>query len=126
MQTQRPTAEEMTARLAAARREAEAAMRSTRAKLLEQIRAKGIEIIEAEYDGYGDSGNVNEITAGMGHELENAVICFVWDFAYDRHPGFENNEGGQGTLTWDIVADSITLSHGNNFVEIDHSYEEGL
>ena len=45
MQTQRPTAEEMTAHLAAARREAEAAMRSTRAKLLEQIRAKGIETI---------------------------------------------------------------------------------
>ncbi|WP_342672154.1 DUF6878 family protein, partial [Neptunicoccus sediminis] len=40
--------------------------------------------------------------------------------------GFENNEGGYGTLTWDIAADSITLDHADRYVECSHSYDEGL
>ena len=44
----------------AAERDAENA--ETRAVLLAQLRALGITEVTAEYEGYGDSGNVEDIT----------------------------------------------------------------
>ena len=111
----------------AAAREREAARQvEERAALLERLRAAGMTRIVAHYDGYGDSGDVSEITGGMDDDLEDAVSGFAWDFAYSRHPGFENGQGGQGVFTWDIEADSITLDHGDNYVEVDRTVEEGL
>ncbi len=124
--TDTTTTEEIRAGMAAAVRAATDAMRETRDELLGKLRAAGFTQIEATYDGYGDSGDVNEITDGMERDLERDVSSFVWDFAYSRHPGFENNQGGQGVLTWDIAADKITLDHGDNYVEIDYTFEEDL
>ncbi len=58
--------------------------------------------------------------------LVTAVGDFAWLLAYHHHPGFENNEGGYGTLTWDITGDSITLDHADRYVECSQSYDEGL
>lgn len=126
MQTGCKATDEINARMAAARLEEEAAQSARRVDLLGKLRAAGLTRIEARYDGYGDSGNVVDITGGMGNELEEAVSTFVWDFAYGRHPGFENSEGGQGTLTWDTASDRITLRHEDNYIEVDVTLEEDL
>ena len=126
METRKPTPEEIAARIETAKREAEVAMRTTRNELLERLRTAKIGKVEAQYDGYGDSGGVNQITGGMEDRLEEAVSSFVWDFAYGRHPGFENGEGGQGTLNWDITTDRITLDHGDNYIEVEQTREEDL
>jgi len=120
------TAEEIRAGMAAATQAAEDALRQTRNELLEKLRAAGFAEVEAQYDGYGDSGDVNQITGGMEDSLKEAVSSFVWDFAYSRHPGFENGEGGQGTLSWNIVTDKITLDHGDNYIEVEETHEEDL
>uniref|UniRef100_UPI003F5CF31B DUF6878 family protein n=3 Tax=Roseobacteraceae TaxID=2854170 RepID=UPI003F5CF31B len=58
--------------------------------------------------------------------LVTEVGDFAWSLAYHHHPGLENNEGGYGTLTWEITSDSITLDHADRYVECSHSYDEGL
>jgi len=59
-------------------------------------------------------------------DLTTKVGDFAWSVAYHQHPGFENNEGGYGTLTWDVGKDSITLDHADRYVECSHSHDEGL
>lgn len=111
--------------------EREAANTSARAELLPQLRALGVTEVVAEYEGYGDSGNVENLTVqpegiALPEDLARSVEDFAWSIAYHQHPGFENNEGGYGTLTWDIAADSITLDHADRYVECNHSHDEGL
>ncbi len=102
-----------------------------RAALLVQLRALGVTEVTAEYEGYGDSGNVEDITLqpsgiALPSELSSQLDDFAWAFAYQQHPGFENNEGGYGTLAWDLTKDSIDLDHADRFVESTHSYHAGL
>ncbi|WP_068117765.1 DUF6878 family protein [Tropicimonas marinistellae] len=111
--------------------EREAVNKAARGELLPQLRALGIAEIVAEYEGYGDSGNIEDVTvqpAGivLPNDLMTKLEDFAWSVAYHQHPGFENNEGGYGTLTWDIAADSITLDHADRHVECTHSHDEGL
>lgn len=112
-----------------AEREAESA--AARIELLSQLRALGVTEATAEYEGYGDSGNVEDISVQptettLEDDLKTKLENFAWSLAYHQHPGFEINEGGYGTLTWDISADSITLDHADRYVESTHSYSEGL
>jgi len=100
-----------------------------RARLLAELRALGATALEAEYDGYGDSGNVEAITTVPDLPKVDAVpglADFLWSVAYAEHPGFENNEGGGGTVTWDLVADRIDLDHFDNVVERVHSQSEDI
>lgn len=111
--------------------EREAANRAARGELLPLLRSLGIAQVTAEYEGYGDSGNIEDVTvqpAGIAlpEELCTKLGDFAWSVAYHQHPGFENNEGGYGTLTWDISADSIALDHADRYVECSHSHDEGL
>jgi len=113
----------------AAERDAENA--KTCAMMLVQLRALGVTEVTAEYEGYGDSGNVEFITLqpsgiALASELSSQLDEFAWAFAYQQHPGFENNEGGYGTLTWDLIKDGIDLDHADRFVDCTHSYHEGL
>jgi len=109
-----------------AKANADARMNDERASLLGRLRKVGLTLVEARYSGYGDSGDVDDITDGMDHDLQQAVSLFVWDFAYSRHPGFENGEGGQGVFMWNIEADSIALDHGDNYIEIQETFEDEL
>ena len=103
----------------------------TRAALLTELRALGATCIKVQYEGYGDSGNVEEIvvtpgTIALTDELRRRVEDFGWDFAYALSPGFENNEGGYGELTWALEADKIDVSHSNRYIETNTTEHEGL
>ena len=102
-----------------------------RADLLRACRATGATAVEATYDGYGDSGNIEDLAfvptrivplGATGTRLAD----FLWQMAYDRHPGFENNEGGYGEVRWDLEADTISIDHAERYVEVSHTYSEGL
>jgi hypothetical protein len=103
----------------------------TRTALLTELRALGVRSIEVQYEGYGDSGNVEDVvvspdTITLTEDLRRRVEDFGWDFAYALSPGFENNEGGYGELTWAIEADKINVSHSNRYIETDTTEHEGL
>ncbi len=94
------------------------------------LRAQGVTRIKARYDGYGDSGNVEEIAvtpeAADVSAVETRLTDFVWGVAYDLHPGFENNDGGEGTLRWDVTADRIDVDHANMIMERDDYQHEDV
>ena len=103
----------------------------TRAALLVELRALGVTSIEMQYEGYGDSGNVEEVlvspdTITLTEEMRRRVEDFGWDFAYALSPGFENNEGGYGELTWALATDKIDVSHSNRYIETNTTEHEGL
>jgi hypothetical protein len=72
--------------------------------------------VHAEYSGYGDSGDIEDISVELPQLRD-----FLWSLAYDLNPGFENDDGGQGTIYWDLETDVITVDHGNNYVQTDHT-----
>lgn len=106
-------------------------MRATRFFLLRRLRMAGVTEVVCTYDAYADSGNWEDVTLDCGRitppeDLRDALGDFAWDVAYHHHPGFENNEGGYGEMTWDIIADAISLDHADRFVDTSHSYHEGI
>ncbi|WBU62329.1 DUF6878 family protein [Paracoccus albus] len=103
----------------------------TRAALLTELRALGVTGLKVQYEGYGDSGNVEDVvvtpdTVTLKEELRRRVEDFGWDFAYALSPGFENNEGGYGELSWSLEADKIDVSHSNRFIASETTEHEGL
>ena len=103
----------------------------TRAALLSELRALGVTSIEVQYEGYGDSGNIEDVvvtpdTISLSEELRRRVEDFGWDFAYALCPGFENNEGGYGELTWVLATDNIDVSHSNRYIATNTTEHEGL
>jgi len=116
--------------IAAQKRDAEERVK-TRANLLVELRALGVILIEIQYEGYGDAGNVEDATPApstikLAYDLNLRVETFGWDFAYALNPGFENNEGGYGSLEWNIETDKINVCHSNRYVESDTTDYEDL
>ena len=116
--------------LEAQRRAAEQRV-ETRAALLTELRGLGVTGLDVQYEGYGDSGNVEEVvvtpdTITLTEELRRRVEDFGWDFAYALSPGFENNEGGYGELTWVLATDNIDVSHSNRYIATNTTEHEGL
>lgn len=110
----------------------------SRPMLLNLLRVMNVTQVEANYSGYGDSGNVDYLATTppidmnftihtlphpwkegetMNQTLDFALRELFWRLAYDNNPGFENNDGGQGEVVWDVVNDKITLDHSYNVVE---------
>ena len=150
------------ARIEQDRRERASRTRETRAAVLVFLRDAGIEQVEATYDAYGDSGNIETVTllpallvqaaseaagavpcataatsqgeAGLDApkevwitaEQERQISDLLWDVVYDLHPGFENNDGAYGEISWDIRADSITIEHAERFTDTNHFTHEGV
>ena len=96
-------------------RKAKQTRQRERIELRDLLRTKGVERVEAGYDGYGDSGNVNHVTVSPTDvevkELATRLADFIWAIAYNLNPGFEIDDGGEGTLTWDIGKDRIDVNH---------------
>ena len=121
--------EALNAKWKAEREKAREKLNAERAGLLKALREKGVEEIEACYDGYADSGNVQGIevtpdSVKLG-DLEARLADFVWGIAYNLHPGFEINDGGEGTLTWDVESDRINVDHADFYTaRNEYSHED--
>jgi len=97
-------------------------------------------VIQGEYTGAGDSWDGATFTLygqeeGMATldgvmqlELHNDVLQALEDFlsewVSDEHPGWENNDGGFGTMTIDLIKRSITLEHNERYTtsEVEGNY----
>lgn len=108
--------------------------------------AAGITEVEVTFDGYGDSGQVEDIAARSGDaeaslpEVEVAVACptcgsthvetrrmslaaaleyLVYDCLAEAHPGWENSDGAFGSFTFDVAARTIILDHNDRYVAVE-------
>ncbi|QGY80789.1 DUF6878 family protein [Sphingorhabdus lacus] len=114
-----------------------------KAVLLPQLAAHGILTVEIRFDGYGDSGAIEEISffGANGKVMECPdvdVACkgkdavklasLLEDFAYEalerHHGGWEINEGAFGELLIDVADASFQLDCNLRFISHDsHSTE---
>ncbi len=141
----------------AARQAERAAQADTRLQhlkqaLIPQLRLAGIASIEIRFDGYGDSGAIEEIecrdaagqvlacpeisvavapdddAAAAGEskqETLNGALESLGYLALERHhPGWEINDGASGSLTIDVAEASFTLECSLRYTGYeDHSTE---
>lgn len=121
-----------------------------RAALFDALERHGVETVTMSFDGYGDSGQIDDIcvTAGTPHDLAAieieqkkadwhnetvetvtaALRTVIEDFGYavleDTHCGWENNDGGYGEFVFDVGARTITLDFYERYVSTENHWHE--
>jgi hypothetical protein len=96
-----------------------------RGELADKLRKLGVETVTAEYNGHGDDGQIETPEFGSSivpHETASAVEYLFYELLEELYSGWENNEGGFGTFSWDVKADKIDLVHNTCFES--HETEE--
>ena len=110
----------------------------------------GIHRVTVDYDGSGDSGQIENVEAwnapnermpfpsGVlvplvsnspdhpfpGQNLAAAVESIAWDYLDHLYYGWENNDGAFGTFVFDVPDRTITLEHRARFTDVDISTYE--
>jgi hypothetical protein len=101
------------------------ALATLQTEIFPRLRKWGVAKLVAEYSGYGDDGAINSlgyfdqqnqpvnmdlVRAASDPEIQNLLYELLPD-------GFEIGDGGQGDLTVDVDAGTVTLEHGENYTE---------
>ena len=73
--------------------------------------------LEISYEGGGDSGQINDYgDTDHGSIRINSDIEYVgYEVIAIHYSGWENNEGGDGRITFDFENKTVTLHHTENF-----------
>lgn len=127
---------------------ADAIRPANKAALFGALATAGITSVAVEFDGCGDSGQIESIDAksgGADAELLDATVVIatrgwrdtdptersmsireaVEHMAYDclarEHGGWEINAGAFGTFTFDVADRSITLEFNQRFEDVESS-----
>ena len=102
--------------------------------------AAGIHRVTVDYDGSGDSGQIDVIEGwdanderiplpmeaklhlptdpGQPVSLESAVEDLAWNYLESLYGGWENNDGACGIFVFDVPAQTITLEHNERFTDV--------
>jgi hypothetical protein len=122
---------------------------SSKTALFDAFAAVGITSVEVSFDGCGDSGQIEDITAYVGSTvvvlgstpmqfpkadsfppplaagtLRDAIENFCFDLLEMTHPGWEINDGSSGHFTFDVGKRLITLSGDTRYIEYEYFEEE--
>ena len=114
-----------------------------KAILFAALAKAGIHRVTINYDGSGDSGQIESIEAWNAanqkiplpyevtiqasehpehpraeRKLEEAIEALAWEYLHDLHWGWENNDGAFGTFVLDVPARTITLEHNERYTEV--------
>jgi Family of unknown function (DUF6878) len=103
----------------------------------------GIHSVTVDYDGGGDSGQIESIEAwnptgdriplpsnrklllALGNpndpltemNLEAAIETLAWDYLEETHTGWEDNDGAFGTFSFYVPDRTITLKHDERYTD---------
>ena len=116
--------------------------------LFDALAAAGITTVIVNFDGCGDSGQIEMIEAKAGDDViplptvqieiasavwgsatidrqtqpvREAIETLVYDVLSQTHGGWENNDGACGDFTFDVAARTITLDYNERHMESDYS-----
>ena len=131
-----------------ARRAAEA-WPANKAALFDALARAGITSVIVNFDGYGDSGQIEQVEVRAGdataelpahqiefvdpvlgdpqkverstHTLSDAIETLVYAFLEQSHSGWEDNDGAYGDFTFDVGNRTITLDYNERYTESDYS-----
>jgi hypothetical protein len=114
---------------------------SAKRVILKVLRARAIATVTIAYDGEGDTGQIGDILACDAKQqpvdiegpvrlplypgipareydsLRAALDDFAWDLLAHFHAGFEDNDGGYGTITIDVPGRLIKLDHDDRIID---------
>jgi len=112
--------------------------------LFDALAAAGITIVTVSFDGYSDSGQIEEIVAKAGDEaaalpstqielsfpvwdsseierrvqsVTDAIETLTYSFLSRTHQGWEDGEGAYGDFTFDVATRTITLDYNERYTE---------
>jgi hypothetical protein len=124
------------------RERARAVLDGNKKALFDILAEHGITAIIVNFDGYGDSGQIEDITVQTGavtvelpderieifrpawdspdieretHTVREAIEALSYDFLAQTHCGWENNDGAYGDFTFDVTVGSITLDYNERY-----------
>ncbi len=110
--------------------------------LLSFLSAAGITRVMVNFDGCGDSGQIEDVAAFKGDDqvdipsetvelltlnygateptaqtfsADDAIEKLAYDLLHQKHSGWENNDGAYGEFTFDVSAGTITLDYNERF-----------
>ncbi len=117
----------------------------TKAAIFHALNAAGVTRVAIEFEGSGDSGQMEQATAFSGEEetvpfpkacieitrvdfnegkdtreevsLRDAIETIAYELLEQTHGGWENGEGGSGTFTFDVAGQSVTLDYDERYTE---------
>jgi hypothetical protein len=125
----------------------EQAKRAKRLPLMKAELIKALATIKAsraviQYDGCGDNGQIESVeafrangkavslntppfeltvegseTTGRYSSLRDALDDYAWELLAVTHDGFENDDGGYGSITIDVAKAAVTLDHNDRFTD---------
>ena len=111
----------------------------------------GITAVIVNFDGYGDSGQIEDITAQSSdvivelpderidifrpdwdspdierptHTVREAIEALCYDFLAQTHCGWENNDGAYGDFSFDVTEGSITLDYNERYTATENYSHE--
>lgn len=121
---------------------------SNKTALFDALAAAGITKVAVHFDGYGDSGQIEDIAAYAGGadadipsdtveiarprwgepeanrascSLRDAIEALSYDALEETHGGWENNEGAFGDFTFDVANRTITLDYNERYETSDYT-----
>ena len=121
---------------------------SNKTALFDALAAANITIVVVTFDGYGDSGQIENIEVKSGDEIvslpagaieiarpvwgssevdrqslsiHDAIEALAYSFLGQTHSGWENCDGAYGDFTFDVADRTITLDYNERHMESDHS-----
>ena len=119
--------------------------------LLSFLAMAGISRIMVNFDGCGDSGQIEDVAAFKGDDqvdlppgtvelltldygatepvahvlpVGEAVEKLAYDLLHQKHSGWENNDGAFGEFAFDIAAGTITLDYNERFTSSENYVHE--
>jgi len=97
-------------------------------RLLARLKARGVPLVCITYNGSGDEGQVDEVDvdATLEPDEHDLLAEFAEDIVDARFPGWENNEGASGELTFDLQQVVPRLEHAHTVPVPDTEVTETL
>ncbi len=133
------------------RERAKEALESNKQILFKLLASRGITTVIVNFDGYGDSGQIEDIVAQIGsatvelpgEQIEildpiwdsgevsqktcvprDAIEAMSYDFLEQTHSGWENNDGAYGDFTFDVAEGTITLDYNERYTSSENYTHE--
>jgi hypothetical protein len=100
------------------------------------LREARVGVTELRYEGRGGLGGfitefhdrhrLKSLSQSVDDRIAQQLTGFLWQLVLRRYPGWNENAGSFGVVTWDLKSDLIRHAHHERIVQVKTSLIEGL